>query len=203
MKDTKKLVTCGLLIAIIIIMSLTPLGFLKVGPLSITFLTIPVMIGAILLGPAVGALLGLAFGVMSFIGGSSLVLYIKSLNIFLTAITCIVPRVLMGFFCGCIFKWLKKPNSKSFVPFVISALSAPVLNTLFFMSALLMCFYTPVTEKYSTVFSQAGGNIIIFVAIFVGINAVVEAVVCTIVGSAVSRGVYKSVKNTFVQEDKL
>ncbi len=193
MKDTKKLVTCGLLIAIIIIMSVTPLGYLRMGALSITFLTIPVMIGAILIGPLAGAILGLAFGLTSLLlGGSPLVLYIATINPFLAGVTCILPRVLMGLCCGAIFKGLKKPDSKSFIPFLLSALSAPVLNTVFFMSTLLLCFYTPIMEKYPALNTQAGGNVIIFTALFVGVNAVVEAVACTAVGSAVSRAVYKN-----------
>ena len=102
--NTKKLVTCGLLIAIIVIMSLTPLGYLKVGALSITFLTIPVMIGAILLGPGVGALLGLTFGLTSYFqamsGASALTALLFTVNPFLAFIVCVVTRVLVGFLCG-------------------------------------------------------------------------------------------------------
>ena len=193
MKNTKRLVTYAVLIAIIIIMSLTPLGYLKIGALSITFLTIPVMIGAIILGPLAGAVLGLTFGLTSlFLGGSPLVLYIATINPFLAGVTCILPRVLMGLCCGLIFKGLKKPDSKSFLPFVLSALSAPVLNTVFFMSTLLLCFYTPIMEKYPALSSQSGGNVIVFTALFVGINAVIEAVACTVVGSGISKAVYKN-----------
>ena len=57
MKENRKklvyLVQLALLTAIIVVMAFTPLGYLKIGLLSITFLTIPVIIGAVAMGPDV------------------------------------------------------------------------------------------------------------------------------------------------------
>ena len=53
--DTKFMVELALMIAIIIIMSLTPLGYIRTPGLSITLLTVPVAVGAVLLGPTGGA----------------------------------------------------------------------------------------------------------------------------------------------------
>ncbi len=49
----------ALLTAIELIMAFTPLGYLKIGPVSITFMAIPVAVGAIVLGPISGAFFGL------------------------------------------------------------------------------------------------------------------------------------------------
>ena len=57
--DTKFMVELALMIAIIIIMSLTPLGYIRTPGLSITLLTVPVAVGAVLLGPTGGAICGL------------------------------------------------------------------------------------------------------------------------------------------------
>ena len=60
-KTSKKvllLTQTAILTAIIFLMSFTPIGYLKVGFVEITFLVIPVAVGAILLGPAVGTFLG-------------------------------------------------------------------------------------------------------------------------------------------------
>ena len=61
-----KMTLTAILMAIILVMSFTPLGYLRVGPVAITFLTIPVVIGAVLLGPWYGAFLGAVFGATSF-----------------------------------------------------------------------------------------------------------------------------------------
>ena len=66
----------GLMVAILLLMAYTPLGYLNIGPLAITFNVIPVAISAIVLGPAGGAVAGAVFGITSClqcigVGGSS------------------------------------------------------------------------------------------------------------------------------------
>jgi uncharacterized membrane protein len=72
----RELTLLGLLTAVLLVMSFTPLGYLNIGPLAITLNTIPVAVGAIALGPTGGAILGGIFGITSFlqclgIGGTS------------------------------------------------------------------------------------------------------------------------------------
>ena len=64
--DTKKLVLLALLTGLLVLMAFTPIGYLNIGPLSITFNMIPVAIGAVALGPTGSAVLGLVFGITSF-----------------------------------------------------------------------------------------------------------------------------------------
>ena len=47
--DAKRMSTLALLIAVVVVMSFTPLGYLVIGPLSMSLLTIPVAIGAIVM----------------------------------------------------------------------------------------------------------------------------------------------------------
>ena len=51
----------ALLMALELVMANTPLGMIPIGPINASLLTIPVAIGAMLLGPAAGALLGAIF----------------------------------------------------------------------------------------------------------------------------------------------
>ena len=55
--STKQLTVLGLMIAVLVLMSYTPLGYLNIGPLAITFNMIPVAIAAIACGPLGGAVL--------------------------------------------------------------------------------------------------------------------------------------------------
>ena len=62
--------------AILLLMAYTPLGYLNIGPLAISFNVIPVAISAVVLGPVGGAVAGAIFGLTSFlqcigVGGSS------------------------------------------------------------------------------------------------------------------------------------
>ena len=54
--STLYMVELAMMIAIILLMSFTPLGYLRTPGLSITLLTIPVAVGAIILGPKGGAI---------------------------------------------------------------------------------------------------------------------------------------------------
>ena len=65
--ETKRMVEMALLIAIILLMAFTPIGYIKTMGLEITLIVIPVAVGAVTLGPAAGAILGGVFGLTSFI----------------------------------------------------------------------------------------------------------------------------------------
>ena len=67
--STKYLVEMALLVAIILLMAFTPIGYIKTAGLEITLIVIPVAVGAVTLGPAAGAILGGVFGIPSFIQG--------------------------------------------------------------------------------------------------------------------------------------
>ena len=66
-KDTRWLVSVALLAAIIIVMANTPLGFIPLPITKATTTHIPVILGAILLGPLAGAILGGVFGICSIV----------------------------------------------------------------------------------------------------------------------------------------
>lgn len=110
-QKTLFMVELALMVAIIFIMAFTPLGYFQTMGLSITFLTVPVAVGAIILGPKGGAICGLAFGITSFMqcfGMGAFGTMLFSINPLGTAITCIIPRVLEGLLCGLIFQALHK-----------------------------------------------------------------------------------------------
>lgn len=66
-QKTGKIVRLGLLVAILIVMEVTNIGYIKTPTgLELTLMQIPVLIGAIIMGPAEGAILGGVFGLTSF-----------------------------------------------------------------------------------------------------------------------------------------
>ena len=169
-------------------MAFSPLGYLRTPGLTITFLTVPVAVGAIILGPTAGAICGAAFGltsvVMALTGGSAFSAALLQINPFGLLFTCLVPRILEGWICGLIFQLVKKFSKNG--AFIVASLSCPLLNTLFFMSSLVLFFYN--TEYIQGLVTKLGAtNPLIFVILFVGVQGAIEAVACTILGSAVSR----------------
>ncbi len=193
--NTKKLVRLGALIAVIILMSFTPIGYLKIGAVEITFIVIPVIIGAITMGPLAGAVLGAAFGITSFIqcfGASPFGAQLLSINWIFTLIMCIVPRVLMGWLTGVIFDAIHKHDKTKgkVLSFSVASVAAPLMNTLFFVGCVILLFGN---SEY-ILNMQAGRNLIAFFVWFVGLNGLIEAIVSFIVGGAVSKAVYKYLK---------
>lgn len=194
-RNTRYMVELSLMSAIIVLMALTPLGYVKTPMLSITLLTIPVAVGAIILGPKGGAILGLVFGATSFaqaLTGSGMSAFLMQINPFGVFILCFVPRILEGFLCGLIFHGLRKANVKK-TSYYISGFSCPILNTILFMGTLVGIFYH--TDYIQGLVSTLGvSNPLGFVIALVGIQGVIEALVCGILSGTVSLTLAKALK---------
>ena len=130
MKNTKTLTRVALLVAIELVMKMVGLGSVPVGPLYMSFLTLPIAVGAITMGPAVGALLGGVFGAVSFYdaitGASAMTGALFQVSPVNTFILCVGMRVLMGLCCGLIFSSLKRFDKPGTWSYIVSAMSAPV-----------------------------------------------------------------------------
>lgn len=68
--DTRWMVSVALMAAIIIVLANTPLGMIQLPIIKATTVHIPVILGAILLGPAAGAILGGVFGICSLVSNT-------------------------------------------------------------------------------------------------------------------------------------
>lgn len=109
--DTRNLTSVGILGAIVIMLGLTPLGFLPLGVLTVTTLHIPVIIAGILEGPLVGGLVGLIFGLFSIFNAITRPGPISF--VFYNPLISIIPRILIGVVTGLVYRALKnKDNSK-------------------------------------------------------------------------------------------
>lgn len=200
-QNTLKLVQLGLFTAIILLMAFTPLGYIKTPGLEITLLVVPVTVGAILFGPVGGAILGGVFGITSFVqcfGMSPFGAMLLSINPVGTFIVTIVARVLMGWLTGLAFDGLRKWNPTKGISFALASLAGPLLNTLLFMSTLLLFFYN--TEYIQGIAGSLGTtNIFAFVIAFVGINGLIEAAVCFVLGTAISKALDVFTKKSGIQ----
>ncbi len=211
MKQTKSkqnllfLTQIALLIAIEIILAYTPLGYLKIGPLSLSFLSVPVAIGACILGPTAGAILGGVFGITSYINavtGQSVMTYAMfQINPFTCAITCILARVAMGYLTGLIFKGMQKIDKTAVLRYITASVSAPLLNTVLFMGCIVLFFYN--SDYVQNKVAELGvTNPFMFVVVLVGVQGIIEVIVCGIVSTAVSKAVDIFVKNNSFKKKK-
>ncbi len=191
--STKYLVELALLVAVILLMAFTPIGYIKTLGLEITLIVIPVAVGAVTLGPAGGAILGGVFGVTSFIqcfGMSAFGTILLGVNPFFTFLVCVPTRMLEGWLTGLIYQGLRKSSLKSEVSVTLANLCCPLLNTTLFMGTLVVLFAGTMREQFGMT------KVIPFIVTFVGINGVVEAIVCFLVGTGVSLALKKALHHT-------
>lgn len=190
---TTQITTLGLMIGILLLMAYTPLGYLNIGPLAITMNMIPVAIAAITLGPVGGAVTGAVFGMTSFLqcigvgGTSAMGAILFDINPVLAFIQRFVPRLVDGLLLGYIFRGVRR-MSNTYVACTVTGFFSAFLNTLFFMSLLVLLFGN--TQYMQEL--MGGKNVIVFICGFVGINAVCEIGFATVVTGAVGAALYRA-----------
>ena len=190
---TSQLTILGLMAGILFLMAYTPLGYLNIGPLAVTFNVIPVAICAVVLGPTGGAVAGAVFGLTSFLqamgigGTSALGAALFQINPFLSAVQCFVPRILDGLLIGFIYREMRK-KTNVYASCAVTGFFSAFLNTLFFMTALVVMFGN--TEVIQNL--MGGRNVIIGCCMMVGVNAISEMVSSTIITAAVGTALSKA-----------
>lgn len=191
--STKQLVTLGLLAAIVLVMSTTPLGTLPIGPLSITLNMIPIAIAAIAVGPVGGCIIGAVFGMFSFLQAigigvpSGMGMLTFSISPFLTFVQRVVSRALVGFLLGLIYQGTRKLIN-SVVGFFVTGFFAAILNFIFFMGLLVLCF----GSNADIANYWAGKTVMAYLIATFMSNTILEILVTTILTGLVSLGLYKA-----------
>ena len=170
----------AVLAAIILLMAFTPLGYLRIGPMSITLLVIPVVIGGITLGPVRGGLLGAVFGATSlaqcFMGDISGAAMFAA-NAAGTVIACFVPRILIGVVAGVLFPFLMKTARNGAAAFIGTAVAGTLTNSILFIGLVVAFFKDSVL---------GGGSFWAIFVSFFSVNVAVELIVGVIVSAALS-----------------
>lgn len=186
----------AMLAAIMVLMDITGIGYIKTAGLEFTLMMIPMIIGAILMGPAAGAVLGGVFGMTSFLqclGKSTFGAALFAINPFYTFIVCVVTRIIAGCLCGVVFNGVLKcmhGNKKNMIPYAAAGISGAVLNTILFMGALMILFGR---TEYIRGF-MGNMNVMHFIIVFIGIQGLVEAVVSFICATVITRALYPVVR---------
>lgn len=195
--DLKMLTRLALLVAIELVMKAVGLGSVPMGPLYMSFLTLPIAVGAIAMGPVAGLVLGGVFGAVSFYdaitGGSAMTSALFQVSPVHTFILCVVTRMLMGLCVALIFAALRKADQAGGWSYILSAMMAPALNTLFFMGYIVLAFYN-CDYVQGLVAKNGAANPLMFVVLLVGIQGVAEFLVSGILGGVVDRAVAKYLK---------
>ena len=149
--DTRWMVSVALMAAIIIVLANTPLGMIQLPVIKATTVHIPVIIGAILLGPSAGAILGGVFGICSLISNTmapTLLSFAFSPFMSTTGIPGALKaigmsvgcRILIGLVSGWLWLLLKKLKVNQIIALPIIGFIGSMVNTITVMGSIYLLF---------------------------------------------------------------
>lgn len=197
MRDTRYMATLAMLCGILVVMGMTGIGFIPLPVIKATTMHIPVILGAILLGPSAGSVLGAVFGLCSiwantttpnllsfafspFMTSEGLLGVFKSLWI---ALGC---RILFGFLSGWFWILLKKLLKRDYVALPVTAAVSTICHTLLVMGSI----YFLLAQQYA-----AAKN--------VGITAVFGLIMGTVTASGIPEAIAAAILVTVLGKSLL
>lgn len=195
-KKTQYMTSMALFLAIEIILVVTPLGYIPIGPLNATTMHIPVIIAGIILGKKAGAELGFVFGLTSMIKatiqpGITSFCFSPFVTIgtisgnYKSLLIAFVPRILLGYLAGLIFEIMEnKGHENSGV--LAGALVGALTNTVLVLSGIYVFF----GNAYASSLNVAYSGLIGLLLGVVTTNGILEAILAAVVSLAV----YKAMK---------
>ena len=191
-RDTRYMATLAMLCGVLMVMGMTGIGFIPLPVIKATTMHIPVILGAVLLGPSAGGMLGAVFGFCSiwantttpgllsfafspFITNEGLIGAAKSLWI---ALGC---RILFGFIAGWLWLLMKKIIRKEYISLPVTAAIATICHTVLVMGSI----YILLAQQYA-----AAKN--------VGITAVFGLIMGTVTASGIPEAIAAAVLVTVI-----
>ncbi len=193
--DTRYMATLAMLCGLLLAMGMTGIGFIPLPVIKATTMHIPVILGAILLGPSAGATLGAVFGLCSiwanttapgllsfafspFMSNEGLVGVLKSLWI---ALGC---RMLFGFVAGWLWKLVKKVTKQDYIALPVTAVISTLCHTIFVMGSIYVLLAQQYAEAKNVAIGAVFGLVMGTVTASGIPEAIVAAILVTVIGKA-------------------
>ena len=187
-KKIKQLVLAAFFVAIEVVLMLTPLGYIPVGPIRATTMHIPVIVAGILMGKKYGSWMGFVFGLTSllintFTPTPTSFVFTPFISVggihgnFFSLVIVFVPRILLGYLSSVIYQALKKWLKKDYISMVIAA----ALNTLIHTCLVLGGIYVFFGEAYGQVLNKSMEAVKAFIIGIISANGVMEMILAAIV----------------------
>lgn len=194
-QDTRHMAMLAMLCGVLLVMGMTGIGFIPLPMIKATTMHVPVILGAVLLGPKAGAVLGALFGLCSiwvntttpgllsfafspFMTTEGLLGVLKSLWI---ALGC---RILFGLIAGWLWLLTKKIVKQDYAALPITAAISAICHTLLVMGSI----YFLLAQQYAAVKNVAVTavfGLVLGTVTAAGIpEAIIAAILVTVIGKA-------------------
>ena len=178
--NVRKMSIISVLSAISIMLSMTPLGFIPIGPTNATIMHIPVIIGAIVEGPAVGMTVGLIFGLTSLI--RNLTMPTITSFAFINPLVSVLPRVLIGLVAYYVYQITIKITKNSFISGWITGFIGSLVNTI----GVLGMIYVLYGDRYAQALEKSAASAKTLLLTLATTSGIPEAILGGFVVSAVA-----------------
>ena len=193
--DTRYMATLAMFCGILLVMGATGIGFIPLPVIKATTMHIPVILGAILLGPAAGAVLGGVFGICSiwanttspgllafafspFMTTEGLPGVLKSLWI---ALGC---RILLGVIAGWLWKGLKRVLKQDYLALPVTAAVSTICHTILVMGSIYLLLAQQYAQAKNVAITAVFGLVMGTVTASGIPEAIIAAVLVTVIGKA-------------------
>ena len=193
--DTRYMATLAMFCGILLVMGTTGIGFIPLPVIKATTMHIPVILGAVLLGPAAGAVLGGVFGLCSiwanttspgllafafspFMTTEGLPGVLKSLWI---ALGC---RILLGVIAGWLWKGLKKVLKQDYLALPVTAAVSTICHTVLVMGSIYLLLAQQYAQAKNVAITAVFGLVMGTVTASGIPEAIIAAVLVTVIGKA-------------------
>lgn len=183
------LVLYALFVGMIFVLALTPIGYITAGPIEITLIHIPVILGSFFLGLRGGLVLGFFFGLSSLLRALLVPTPLSMImlgadtgfglyNLLLVLAVLFLPRILVGFVSALLYRVLTP--KKNVLGMMVASAAGSLTNTVLFLGILYLlaqAFGTDVAGVAAILFATTG-------LVNGGIEAVAAVLICTAAGKA-------------------
>lgn len=191
LKDTRTLVVLGLMLAITIILDLTPLGAIPIGTVSATITHVPTIITGVVLGPIAGFIMGTALGIVSLL--HALTRPATPLDpLFINPLISLLPRMFIGVMSYYGYKAVSVVMGKSKLSDTIGAAVGGVLgsltNTVLVLGMLYIVYVNDIIERLALESAEAVRAMFAFIVVN---NAIMEAVVAGVITTAIATAYFQ------------
>ena len=193
--DTRKMATLAMFCGVLLVMGITGIGLIPLPVIKATTMHIPVILGAVLMGPAAGAVLGAVFGLCSIWANTTTPgLLSFAFSPFMTteglpgaakaiwiALGC---RVLFGYLAGWLWRGAKKLNLPELVALPTVSAVATICHTLLVMGSIYLLLAQQYAEAKAVAVSAVFGLVLATVTASGIPEAIAAAVLVTVIGKA-------------------
>ncbi len=146
---TYRMVIRAILTALIILQTMVPfLGYIPIGPMSLTIIHITVIVAAIVLGTKDGMFIGLVWGIGTMIRAWTMPSSPIDPLVFTNPIIAVIPRVLVGLVAGLLFSILYKKTKKVSLASIAAALCGTLTNTILVLALMGLLYTSVVANAY-------------------------------------------------------